>query len=131
MVSQGTVAHALSFFPINSAAPLESDQNVGPVVLHQLRVCSGVRCRHCLFLRLAGVSLSSVRVFLFDWAASGWCPLDSGALHIRFRPGDVQLLWTDQSGGAEHGLPQRAPRFALDPVEQSPEAARDGPRVLR
>src|SRR6184192_4431787 len=53
-------------------------------VLHQLRVCSGVRCRHCLFLWLAGVSLSSVRVFLFDWAASGWCPLDSGALHIRF-----------------------------------------------
>src|SRR5437870_3972629 len=80
---------------------------------------------------VAWVSLSCVGIFLFDWVASGGCSLDSRALHLRFRPGDVQLLRTDQSCGAEHGLSQRAPRFAFDPMEQSAEAARDGAGILR
>src|SRR4029078_7681146 len=92
---------------------------------------SRIRCRNRLFLRLARISLSGGRVLFFHLAASGGRTLDSGALHVRFRPGDVQLLWTDQSGGAEHGLSQRAPRFAVDSVEQSAQAARDGAGVLQ
>src|SRR6266700_4029023 len=109
MVSQGDLAHALSVFPTDPAAPVEGHQDVGPVVLREFCLCSGVRCRNYLFLRLAGISLSRIRVFLFDWTASGGCSLDSGALHLRFRPGDIQLLRPDQSRGAKHGLSQRAP----------------------
>src|SRR6266480_2135368 len=92
MVSQGSVAHAFSFFPIDPAAPLKSDQNVGPVVLREFCLCGGIRRRNYLFLRLAGISLSRIRVFLFDWAASGGCSLDSGALHLRFRSGNVSVV---------------------------------------
>src|SRR6266511_4101501 len=91
----------------------------------------GVRRGSCLFLRLARISLSRVRLFLLDWAASCGCTLDSGALHVRFRPGDIQLLRPDQPRRSEHGLSQRAPRFAVDTLEQSAEAARDGPGILR
>ena len=70
-------------------------------------------------------------IYFFDWAgflylvfaflfSIGLHPvgarLDSGALHVRFRPGDLQLLWADQSLGVEHGLSQRAPRSTVDPV---------------
>ena len=59
------------------------------------------------------------------------CSLDSGALYLRFRPGNVQLLRANQSRSAKHGLSQRAPRFALDPVEQPAETARNGAGVLQ
>ncbi len=58
-------------------------------------VCHRVRCGGRLFLRLGRISLSGILVFLLDRAASGGRPLDSGALHLRFRPGDVQLLRAD------------------------------------
>src|SRR5439155_22260069 len=131
MVSQGAVAYAFSFFPTHAAATVESDHHVGPVVLCEFRLCGDVRCSCYLFLRLAWVSLSCVRVFLFDWVASGGRALDSRALHLRFRPGDVQLLRADQSCSAEHGLSQRAPRFAFHPLEQPAEATRDGAGILR
>jgi len=77
------------FFSGNAAASIESRQNVGPLVLHQSGMRDLVRCRDRLFLRLGRISLSRVRVLIFDWTASGRRALDSGALHVRFRPGDV------------------------------------------
>src|SRR6266404_8093036 len=101
------------------------------MVLYQSRVRGRIRCGDHLFLRLGWISLSCVRVFVFDRAASGRCALGSGALHLRFRPGDVQLLRADQSGGFKYGLSQRASRFAVDTVEQSAKATRNGAGVLR
>src|SRR5207253_1364777 len=40
----------------------------------------------------------------YEWDASGGRAMDSGALHVRFRPGNVQLLWANQSSGIKHGL---------------------------
>src|SRR5215813_10864202 len=56
MVSQGNLAHALSVFSGNAAAAVKSDQDVGPLVLYQFRVCCPVRRGSGLFLRLAGIS---------------------------------------------------------------------------
>src|SRR5882672_1077725 len=94
-------------------------------------MCCALRRGSRLFLRLARISLPRVWIFLLDWAASGWCPLDSGALHLRFRPGNVQLLRADQSRCAKHGLSQRAPRPALNSVEQPAETARHGAGILQ
>src|SRR6266536_1801408 len=131
MVSQGDLAHALSLFSANAPDAFKSDQDVGPLVLYQFCVCGALRRGSRLFLWLAGVSLSRVRIFLFNWIAPGWCSLDSGALHLRFRPGNLQLLRPYQSCCAKHVLSQRAPRFALDPVEQPAKTARDGAGVLQ
>src|SRR6266498_3173797 len=131
MVSQGNLAHALSLFSANAPAAFKSDQDVGPLVLYQFCVCGPLRRGSRLFLRLARFFLSRVRIFLFNWITSGRCSLDSGALHLRFRPGNVQLLRAYQSCCAKHGLSQRAPRFALDSVEQPAETARNGAGVLR
>ena len=131
MVSESDLVNALSLFSGNAAASIESRQNVGPLVLDQPGMRGRIRCSGSLFLRLGRLSLSRVRVFIFDWTASGRRALDSRALHVRFRPGDVQLLRPDQSLGAEHGLSQRAPRSAVDPVEQSAETACDGAGILR
>src|SRR4029077_10814597 len=131
MVSQGNLAHALSLFSANAAAPFKSDQDVGPLVLYQFCVCGAVRRGSRLFLRLAGVSLSRVRIFLFNWITPGGRTLDSGALHLRFRPGNLQLLRSNQSCCAKHGLSQRAPRFAINPVEQPAKTARDGAGILQ
>src|ERR671922_2786653 len=131
MVSQSDLVNAVSLFSSDASAATEGDQDVGPLVLAESRVCNRVRRSDRLFLRLGGISLSSVRVFVFHRAASGWRPLDSGALHLRFRRGDVQLLRADQSGCAEHGVSQRASRSAVGPLEQSAETARDGTGVLR
>src|SRR6476659_1449606 len=106
MVPEGNLADAVSIFSGNASAPTQGDQDVGPLVLNQSCMRGRVRCRNSLFLRLAWVSLSGVRVFVFHWAAPCGGTLDSGALHLRLRPGDVQLLWTDQLGGAQHGLSQ-------------------------
>src|SRR5215471_10327549 len=94
-------------------------------------MCNRIRRSDRLSLRLGRISLSGVRIFVFDWLASGWRPLDSGALHVRFRSGNIQLLWADQSSGTKYGLSQRAPRFALGPVAQSAEAAHHGTGVLQ
>src|SRR5258707_9602861 len=131
MVSQGNLAHALSLFSANAPAASKSDQDVGPLVLYQFRVCGALRRGSRLFLRLAGVSLSRVRIFLFNWITPGGRTLDSGALHLRFRPGNLQLLRAYQWCCAKHGLSQRAPRFALDPVEQPAKTARNGPGILQ
>src|SRR5215813_7227961 len=131
MVSQGNLAHALSVFSGNAGAAVKSDQDVGPLVLYQFRVCCPVRRGSGLFLRLAGISLSRVRVFLLNWITPRGCTLDPGALHIRFRPGNLQLLRAYQSCGAKHGLSQRAPRFARHPMEQPAETARNGAGVLQ
>src|SRR5581483_3745573 len=130
MVSQGDLAHALSVFSTDAPTTFESDQDVGPLVLYQFCVCRALRCGSRLFFRLAWISLSRVCVFLFNRVAPGRRSLDSGALHIRFRPGNVQLLRTNQSGRPKYGISQRASRFALDPVEQSAETARHGAGVL-
>src|SRR5213595_3865002 len=108
MVSQGDLAHALSVFPTDSAASVESDHDVGPMVLYQFCLRGGVRRSSCLFLRLARISLSRLRVFLFNWSAPGGRTLDSGALHLRFWSGDVQLLRANQYRGVQHGLSQLA-----------------------
>src|ERR1044071_4626206 len=92
MVSQGNLADALSFFSANPPATFESDQDVGPLVLYQFCVCGVLRRGGYLFLRLARVSLSRIGIFLFHWITSGRCSLDPGALHLRFRPGNLQLL---------------------------------------
>src|SRR5215471_13215346 len=117
MVSQSDLVNAVSIFSGHASASTEGDQDVGPLVLAESRLCNRVRRSDRLFLWLGRISLSGIRVFVLDRAASGRRALDSGALHVRFRPGDVQLLWADQSGGAEHGLSQRASRFAIGPVE--------------
>src|SRR6185503_8860500 len=106
MVQESNLADAVSIFSGNPSASTQSDQDVGPLVLNQFCMRGRVRCRDRLFMRLGWISLSGVRVFVFHWAAPGGGTLDSGALHIRFRPGDVQLLWADQLVGAEHGLSQ-------------------------
>src|SRR4029453_5899253 len=69
--------------------------------------------------------------FFLHWPATRWGALDPGTLHKRPRTGDVQLLWPDQSAVSEHGLPQRAPRSAVDPLEQSAESARARAGILR
>src|SRR5215471_20507089 len=97
MVSQGDLADALSVLSVDTAAATEGDQDVGPMVLNKSRVCGPVRRGDRLFLWLGRFLVSRVRVFLLDWAASGGRALDPGALHVRFRPGDVQLLRPDQS----------------------------------
>src|SRR3954447_3927431 len=106
MVPESNLVDAVSIFSGNPSASTESDQDVGPLVLNQSCMRGRLRRSDRLFLRLAWISLSGVRVFVFHWAAPGGGTLDSGALHLRLRPGDVQLLRTDQSGGAEHGLSQ-------------------------
>src|SRR4029077_9004847 len=103
----------------------------GPLVLYQFRVCRAVRRGSRLFLRLAGVSLSRVRIFLFNWITPGGRTLDSGTLHLRFRPGNLQLLRAYQSWCDKHGLSTRTPRFAVDSVELLAEAARDGAVILQ
>src|SRR2546423_2685072 len=131
MVSQSDLADAVSIFSGHAPASAQSNKDVGSLVLAESRLCNRVRRSDRLFLRLGGISLSRVRVFIFHWAASGGRAMDSGALHLRFRPGDVQLLWADQSSGIKHGLSQRAPRFAVSSMEQSAEAACDSARILR
>src|SRR5262249_16305543 len=109
MVPESDLANALSVFSSHTSAATESDQDVGPLVLDQSGVRGHIRYSSSLFLWLARVFLSRVRIFLFDRAASGGRALDSRALHVRFRSGDVQLLRTDQSPSVEHGVSQRAP----------------------
>src|SRR6266481_3877015 len=131
MVHEGNLAYALPIFSADAPATIESDYDVGSLVLHQFCVCRALRCGGHLFLRLAGISLSGICVFLFNWIAPGRRSLDSGALYLRFRPGNVQLLRANQSRSAKHGLSQRAPRSALDPVEQFAETARNGAGILQ
>src|SRR5439155_11165963 len=123
---KGNQAHAIPIISANAPATIEGEYDVGSLVLHQFCVCRALRCCRHLSLRLAGISLSRVRVFLFDCVAPGWGSLDSGALHLRFRPRDIQLLRANQSRSAKHGLSHRTPRSSLDPVEQPAETARDG-----
>ena len=89
VVSQGHLVNALSVFPSDTPSATQGDQDVGPLVLHQPGMRDLVRCRDNLFFRLGRISLSRVRVFIFDWTASGRRALDSGALHVRFRSGDL------------------------------------------
>src|SRR6266478_4763339 len=103
MVPEGDLANALSVFSGNSSASVKGDQDVGPLVLHQSRVRSRLRCSDRLLLRLGWVSLSCLRILLFDRAESSGRRLDARALHVRFRPGDIQLLRAHQSGGIEYG----------------------------
>src|SRR5213080_1983355 len=131
MVSESHLADALSVFPSDTPSATQGHQDVGPLVLDQPGMRGRIRCSGSLFLRLGRLSLSRVRIFLFDWTASGRRALDSGALHVRLRPGDLYLLRPDQSLGVEHGLSQRTPRSTVDPVEQFAEAARNRAGILR
>ena len=110
------------FFQLTRPPAHKSDHDVGPMVFVNLACAVGLQRGGRLFLWMGWVILSRVFVFFLHWPASGWRALDPGALHKRPRAGDVQLLWPDQSAVSEHGLPQRAPRSALHPVEQSAES---------
>ena len=77
------------FFPTDAAAAFESDHDVEPMELFQSRLRHRLRCVRDLFLRLARGALSRFFLRVFDRAASGGRAVDSGALHLRFRPGDV------------------------------------------
>src|SRR5262249_33716674 len=99
MVSESDLVDALSVFPSDTSPAIEGDQDVGPLVLDQPDVRRCVRRSDRLFLWLGRISLSSVRVLVFHRAASGWRAMDSGALHLRLRPGNVQLLRADQPSG--------------------------------
>src|SRR2546423_4823553 len=101
------------------------------MVLRKLCLRRLLRCCSGLFLWLAGIPLPRVFVFLLHRAAPGRGTLDSGTLHERSRAGDLQLLRANQPASAQHGLSQRAPRFAINPLEQIAEAAGDGSRILR
>src|SRR5207248_10858584 len=96
MVSEGDLADALSVLPSDTPAAIKGNQDVGLMVHHQSRVRGRVRGGDCLYLWLGGIFLSRFRVFLFHWSASCVCALYPGALDLRCRPGDVQLLWADQ-----------------------------------
>src|SRR4029453_52567 len=91
----------------------------------------GLRRGGGLFLWMGRAILSRAFVFFFHLPASGWRAMDPGALHKRPRTGAGQLFWPDQSAVSEHGLPQRAPRSAVDPLEQSAESARARAGILR
>src|SRR4029450_10587639 len=131
MVSQGALARALSVLSVNASAPPEGDHDAGPLVCSESRLRNRLRCRGGLFLRLGWIALSRVFIFLLHWSAPGRRALDPGALHLRFRPGNVQLLRADQFGVFKHGLSQRAPRSAFNPVAQPAEAARNGAGILQ
>src|SRR5207245_1248993 len=84
MVWEGDLADALSVLSGDTAASIKGDQDVGPMVLHQSRMCGRVRRSDRLFLWVGWFLVSRVRVFLLHWAASGGRALGSGALHLRF-----------------------------------------------
>src|SRR5437016_13538100 len=83
VVSQGDLVNALSLFPGNAAASIESRQNVGPLVFDQSRVCNRLRYSNCLILRLGWISLSGVRLFVFDRTAHCRREMDSRELQVR------------------------------------------------
>jgi hypothetical protein len=70
------------FFQVTRPAAFKSDQDVGPLVLYQFCVCGALRRGSRLFLRLAGVSLSRVRIFLFNWITPGRRSLDSRSITL-------------------------------------------------
>ena len=84
VVHEGNLAHALSLFSGDAPAAIEGDHDVGSMVLHQLCLRGALRCGGRLFLWLAGIPLSRVRVFLLNRIAPRRCSLDPGALHVRF-----------------------------------------------
>src|SRR4030095_7715500 len=84
MVFQGGLADAVSVLSSHAPAAAQGDQDVGPLVLYQSCMRDRIRCGDRLFLWLGWISLSGVRVFLFDRPAPGWSAMDSRALHLRF-----------------------------------------------
>jgi len=94
LVSESDLADAVSILSSNPPASTQSDQDVGPLVSINF-ACAMAYDVAIVYFAVGWISLSRVRVFVFHRAAPGGGTLDSGALHIRFRPGDVQLLWAD------------------------------------
>src|SRR5882724_7722237 len=131
MVSESALADVLSVFSANATPAHKSHHHVGPMVFGESRLRRGLRRGGGLFLWMGRAILSRAFVFFLHWPASGWRALDPGALHKRSRTGDVQLLWPDQSAVSEHGLPQRTPRSAVHPLEQSAESALARTGILR
>src|SRR5262245_4558034 len=131
MVSKGDLAHAVSFLSGDPPTSLKGGQDVGSLVLYQFCLCRGLRRSSCLFLWLAGISLSRVCVFPFNWGGPSSKSLDLRTINLPLWPRNVSLLRNHQSRCGKQGLPQRASRSALCPVEQSSKTARDGSGILQ
>ena len=83
--------------------------------------------RDRLVLRPQRPALPVRLVLVLGRPASAGRALDPGAFHARSRAGDVRLLRAAQHRGAEHRLPQRAPRFPGHPVAAAAAAAEIAP----
>src|ERR1043166_1413893 len=105
MVPKSDLAFLLPRFSAPPAATFKSDRDVEFLDDRERSCRARLRSRRFHRLRLARALVLGVVVFLFGRPPSSRGAMDSGALHARSRPGDVQLLWADQSGRAQRRLP--------------------------